>query len=146
MKSIKGAVFGAMVAACVLAFGIASVGCSPSQNMANTGKGTDATPTAVAVDGGKCAWQTGFTKDDEGMVTVGDQQVDVRTMCMECHADSDSALSFNWTTIVESTADWKGESGMNPHESHLGAVQCDSCHMEGHSQVMYCNNCHSMEL
>lgn len=113
--------------------------CSPQ---AASDQSTDLSSTS-----GQCAWTAGYEINDEGLVeTAEGDLVDVHDFCLTCHNDGDPSTGMEWDIVTKATADWKGEAGVNPHASHLGPTQCNLCHMEGHSLVMYCNNCHDMEL
>jgi len=51
--------------------------------------------------------------------------------CTKCHGD--------YIKIAEKTISVKP----NPHDSHLGNIDCDSCHLGHKPSVDYCQNCHS---
>lgn len=55
------------------------------------------------------------------------------SLCLGCHGGSYAALA-------EKTADT--ESGINPHDTHLGEAQCTSCHRGHKLPVLSCDNCH----
>lgn len=61
--------------------------------------------------------------------------------CGKCHDDNDASTGVDWDDIVNTTKDYQG-SGRNPHDSHLGNVECYTCHsMHGQSKL-YCTQCH----
>ncbi|MDR2105646.1 MAG: flavocytochrome c, partial [Deferribacteraceae bacterium] len=68
----------------------------------------------------------------DGQVTVDDSETSVNNACMNCHGDLPS---------VAESVKVKGE--INPHESHLGKINCTSCHAGHTASFVYCNNCHS---
>lgn len=48
--------------------------------------------------------------------------------------------------LAEATANWNGNTNMNPHNAHV-PVSCGYCHtMEGAEQTMFCATCHDMAL
>lgn len=52
--------------------------------------------------------------------------------CMKCHGTYDK--------VAAST---QSLGKRNPHDSHIGQLECAVCH-HGHSQpVLYCSNCHT---
>ncbi len=63
-----------------------------------------------------------------------------KKMCVKsgCH---------DWNDIVNSTQDWGGNSGVNPHRSHQGeAIDCSNCHGMHTQSMMYCNTCHDFKV
>lgn len=53
-------------------------------------------------------------------------------MCLSCHGQTYQALAESTKKITP-----------NPHDSHMGEVQCDACHQwQGKSRLM-CSDCHS---
>lgn len=55
--------------------------------------------------------------------------------CMKCHGD--------YPALVKKTA---RDSGINPHYSHLGEVNCVECHKPGQEKPeLMCNQCHKFE-
>ena len=62
---------------------------------------------------------------------VTDSETYENTQCIECHGDS---------------ADLGNpELEYDPHTSHLGNINCTSCHKGHETPQFYCNNCHSFE-
>lgn len=60
-----------------------------------------------------------------------------RDACLgECH-DAEE--------IINATADWGGEDGVNPHDSHEGDQACGLCHAVHRTSTFYCNSCHNWE-
>ncbi len=127
----------AFAATAALACALALSACAPEAGTASgTPGGSD-----------ECAWTTGYEIDGEGLVQIEDGSlVDVHDFCLTCHGDGDNTTGMEWDIIAKATSDWKGEAGVNPHESHLGATQCNLCHADNHTLEMYCNNCHNLEL
>ena len=93
----------------------------------------------------ECGWSAGYEVNGDGMVELDGNEVDVRTYCLTCHGENGS-FAMTWSIVEKATADWHGEQGVNPHESHLGAMQCNLCHADGHTLEMYCDNCHEIGL
>lgn len=82
------------------------------------------------------AWVRGdFEVDENGDIATVGVTADEK-MCARsgCHDMQD---------VVAATADWGGEAGVNPHESHQGApIDCSNCHGVHKASNMYCNACH----
>lgn len=82
------------------------------------------------------AWAKGdFRMDENGLLATLTVRGDTG-MCATagCH-DMDE--------VIASTADWGGEAGVNPHDSHQGrAIDCSNCHVAHGQSMMYCNTCH----
>ena len=51
-------------------------------------------------------------------------------MCLQCH--------ISYEQVAARTADLQ----KNPHDSHLGALPCSTCHVSHGTQVDYCAQCH----
>lgn len=86
------------------------------------------------------AWVTGdYEMDETGMIaTVGVRSDAAMCATSGCH---------DYDEVIAATADWGGEAGVNPHESHQGyALDCSSCHVEHGTSIMYCNTCHDYEV
>lgn len=134
--SRKASILFAMFAAVLLSAALLSlVACSPNGTSESSSGSSD-----------ECAWSAGYEVGADGLVQTMDGSMSVHDFCLSCHDDGDTSTGMDWDIIHKATADWKGEVGVNPHESHLGATDCSLCHADGHSMVMYCNNCHDMEL
>ncbi len=56
-------------------------------------------------------------------------------MCLKCHT--------NLEEIVEKT---KGADGVNPHDSHLGELNCADCHKMHMQSEAVCQHCHDFEF
>ena len=54
------------------------------------------------------------------------------SVCTDCHGD--------YAKIAEKTQNVKPQ---NPHESHLGDVECEKCHHLHKPSVNYCGSCHN---
>ena len=86
------------------------------------------------------AWVTGdYEMGADGMIATVGVRSDAK-MCATsgCH---------DYDEVIAATANWGGEAGVNPHESHQGyALDCSSCHVEHGQSIMYCNTCHDYEV
>ncbi|WP_139652330.1 cytochrome c3 family protein [Raoultibacter phocaeensis] len=86
------------------------------------------------------AWVTGdFGTDDAGKIVRTGVTADEK-MCTQngCH---------DFSEVRAATADWGGETGVNPHDSHQGiALDCSNCHGAHGQSYMYCNTCHDYEV
>ncbi len=82
------------------------------------------------------AWARGdFEVDAAGDIAAVGVTAD-EEMCAKsgCHDMQDA---------VAATADWGGDAGVNPHESHQGSpIDCSNCHGVHTASNMYCNACH----
>lgn len=66
-------------------------------------------------------------------IVVDDSERGLNQRCVGCHGNLDVVAV-------------KGKGHINPHQSHLGEINCTACH-RGHEQsVAYCNGCHSFNL
>ena len=92
--------------------------------------------TACAV-GGAVATESASPQGENGFAVAHAALVDGEGAlpdCVGCH---------DMKAVAESTADWNGNAGMNPHSAHV-PLDCGYCHtMEGDAQVMFCGTCHS---
>ncbi len=61
---------------------------------------------------------------------VSDGEAEINAKCVACHGDL--------TSLAKKT----GEQHPNPHQSHLGQIQCTACHSGHEKSVSYCLNCH----
>ncbi|MEF9942750.1 MAG: FAD-dependent oxidoreductase [Burkholderiaceae bacterium] len=64
--------------------------------------------------------------------TVDDSERALNQKCTSCHGD-----------LSKLAARTEGE--INPHKSHLGQVNCTSCHTGHEASVAYCSNCHDFK-
>lgn len=65
-------------------------------------------------------------------------------------ADKNSCIKsgcHNWDDVLNSTQNWGGQKGVNPHSSHQGeAIDCSNCHGVHTQSIMYCNTCHDYKV
>lgn len=86
------------------------------------------------------AWMGGNFKTDASGNIVGavsssaDQKFCLRSGC------------HNQADIVAATQNWGGQAGVNPHDSHLGTVQCSNCHSSHGTSNLMCNSCHDWQV
>lgn len=57
-----------------------------------------------------------------------------REDCLECHQE-------NWNQIVAAT----NFTASNPHDNHLGEIDCNLCHKMHRESEVYCVQCHEFE-
>lgn len=109
--------------------------------------GTADADAKALIDANKQLMQDCFAQDSNGQdcakchVTAVSSEGQLQAVdfndeqfCLTCH-DEDS--------LVEATANWGGDSRVNPHKSHLGTISCDNCHkMHAEKDTMYCDECH----
>lgn len=66
-------------------------------------------------------------------ITVDDSEKTVNQSCIGCHGDLDAVGA-------------KAKGHINPHKSHLGQINCTTCH-SGHSRSQaYCLKCHTYDM
>ncbi len=70
----------------------------------------------------QCHGEKGLLDDAESIVNA---------YCISCHGDL--------SKVAEETSG----SEINPHDSHLGNINCTACHGGHEPSAMYCNNCHT---
>ena len=55
-------------------------------------------------------------------------------VCVECHGD--------YAKVAERTA----RLDINPHDSHMGEIDCDQCHRGHQRSVLVCRQCHKFSM
>jgi hypothetical protein len=55
-------------------------------------------------------------------------------VCLGCHGD--------YLKVAAKT----NKIDPNPHDSHLGEIDCEKCHHSHKSSVNVCNSCHQMDM
>ena len=66
-------------------------------------------------------------------ITVDDSEKGINQSCIGCHGDLDAVGA-------------KAKGHINPHKSHLGQLNCTTCH-SGHSRSQaYCLKCHTYDM
>ena len=87
------------------------------------------------------AWLTGdFTVDEQGFIVHEGEAFDYDDATCETNGCHD------YEQVIAATADWDGEAGTNPHDSHLGKLECGDCHSSHGQSTLYCDTCHSLSL
>ena len=56
------------------------------------------------------------------------------SVCLQCHGDN--------SKLAEKTE----KLSPNPHDSHLGEIDCDKCHHSHKQSGDYCGSCHSFKF
>ena len=64
--------------------------------------------------------------------TVDDSERAINQKCTSCHGDL--------AKVATRTA-----GDINPHQSHLGQINCTACHTGHEASVAYCSNCHDFK-
>jgi len=77
--------------------------------------------------------------------TVDDNEAVVNKKCIECHGSLDK-LALVQKPYEEDQPSGSGEHGVNPHKSHLGNINCTTCHYGHTASWTYCLSCHSFEM
>lgn len=65
--------------------------------------------------------------------TVDDSETVLNKNCVECHGTFEKLAS-------------KSKEHINPHKSHLGEINCTTCHKGHVASKAYCNYCHSFSM
>jgi len=68
-----------------------------------------------------------------GKITVDDSEKAVNKSCIGCHGTLDDLAT-------------KAQREINPHKSHLGQINCTTCHSGHTPSQAYCLNCHSYTM
>ena len=82
------------------------------------------------------AWLSGNFSDPLTLRRFGTVE-----FCGRCHDDGDETTGKDWEDIIATTAHYQN-SGRNPHDSHLGAIDCYTCHSMHSKSKLYCTQCH----
>lgn len=87
-------------------------------------------------------WLSGdfITNADTGMLVIDPEKqagLVPSVTCKSCH---------NMDEAKAATEDFEGNQGANPHDSHVGELECSSCHSSHGASTLYCGNCHSFTL
>ncbi len=86
-----------------------------------------------------CAYMSGdFSVDENGNILTVGVSAD-QSFCTNgaCH---------NMDDVKAATANWGGEEGVNPHDSHQGTLYCSDCHSVHGTSNLYCNACHDWKV
>lgn len=98
-----------------------------------------------------------YTSGEKAKFLAGNHMHDknISISCTDCHSESgllDDAETQTNTSCVSCHGDLTemskitNKTEINPHESHLGKINCTACHGGHEPSAIYCNNCHSFEL
>jgi len=68
-------------------------------------------------------------------IVVDDNESQVNSNCVNCHGD-----------LARLSAGAKDKEHINPHSSHVGAMNCTACHQGHQSSAAYCNQCHTFDM
>ena len=64
---------------------------------------------------------------------IDDSERDINAKCVECHQTLDEVAKLT-------------EGEINPHSSHLGTMNCTTCHTGHTPSKAYCLNCHEFDM
>lgn len=80
--------------------------------------------------------------------TLADRHVSRNVACAQCHQEGKSAEEVKtqacltchgpYSALVKKTS----KSDINPHDTHVGEVGCDSCHSAHGKPKLICTQCH----
>jgi fumarate reductase flavoprotein subunit len=76
---------------------------------------------------------------------VDDNETIVNAKCVECHGTLDK-MALAQKPSMDGNPAQVAEHHINPHKSHLGVINCTTCHHGHTTSWTYCLNCHSFEL
>lgn len=121
---------------------ILAVACATKQAGTGNFPGTTEFTEKQMADHEKMGYLGGYHMTEQGVdcischggtAYVDDSEKAVNEACVDCHGGyADVAKLTNATDI-------------NPHDSHLGDVNCTSCHVAHAPSFVYCNNCHTFD-
>ena len=112
-------------------FAAGSLYASPA-SPTKTGLGS-ATPLAAMHKDHKVTCKGCHEEKDQEKIVVDDNETVVNRTCVDCHGSLEEMAK-------------ESKAHLTPHRSHLGLINCTSCH-SGHSQSKtYCNNCHTFDM
>jgi len=83
------------------------------------------------------AWITGDYDDPMKASRIG-----TKAFCFTCHNDGNVSDGMDYDAIIAATENYGG-SGRNPHSSHLGVLDCYTCHSVHSTSTLYCRTCHT---
>ena len=120
---------------------------------ANEGELANAHQVAAGTTCLQCHEATPETQIKEGLAWIaGDYRMSEDGSLATLTVRADTAMCatsgcHNMDEVIASTANWGGQAGVNPHESHQGvAIDCSNCHVAHGQSMMYCNTCHDYEV
>lgn len=85
-----------------------------------------------------------------GVPPLADRHAKAGVTCADCHGtakpepmaevEADKCLACHPKNVI--VGKYKAMGERNPHENHLGDVDCSICHKGHEASVSYCANCH----
>lgn len=137
-----------VVISCILTIGAlfaaTAVGCAPTANESSLDS-SEPTSDLVAYHAalGKDIETCDGTEDASGINIPGYYNKNVETCatatreyCMTCHADT-------WERDVAALENYEEYGGYNPHDSHMGELDCGTCHSLHGESTYLCGTCHT---
>ena len=109
----------------VMALSFAALGCSPAQSGDSSGGG----------DSGSYAEGSLMAVHENG--EMGDGSDTSNKFCLSCHPRE---------AINAANEGYGGNPDFNPHQGHLAAGDCITCHSVGGVSTLTCNECHDAPL
>ena len=92
-------------------------------------------------NGSHCTWAA--------VMFLGDRHKNAGIVCAGCHQENPPSKPAPTATCFQCHGDYPKLAERtqklpeNPHESHLGDLDCDKCHHAHKSSTDYCAECHS---
>jgi fumarate reductase flavoprotein subunit len=85
-------------------------------------------------------------------VLLADSHKSKGTDCSGCHKESPSKQNVPMAVCLECHGDYgkvatkTSKLDPNPHDSHLGEIDCGKCHHAHNASVNACNECHQFDM
>ena len=95
--------------------------------------------------------QSGPTLAAESLFLAGKHK-DRGTDCSGCHKESSPKQDVPMVLCLGCHGDYRKVAAKtnrldpNPHDSHLGEVDCGKCHHAHKVSVNFCNECHQLDM
>jgi len=83
---------------------------------------------------------------------LADKHKDSGTDCSDCHKGSPPKQDVPITVCLGCHGDYgkvaakTNQLDPNPHDSHLGEIECGKCHHAHKASVNFCNECHQFDM
>jgi fumarate reductase flavoprotein subunit len=83
---------------------------------------------------------------------LGDKHKNRGVDCLGCHKEDPPKLKVPIAVCLGCHGDYPkvaaktGKLDPNPHDSHLGEIECKQCHHAHKASVNVCNACHDMDM
>ena len=82
----------------------------------------------------------------------GDKHKNTGVDCSACHKENPPGSIVPMSVCLGCHGDYRKVAAKtnkldpNPHDSHLGEVDCEKCHHSHKASVIICNSCHQLDM